>query len=228
MVELKKNPSKDLRKQSHLFHNIGLVLSLLICIYAFEYKVYNVVSEVKINSSNEQFDELIDIPQTVQPPPPKPAIQNPEIIEVPDEKEIIEDIEIDLDIEMTENDVIEEVILTIPEPEEEKVEEIFTIVEEQPTPIDGYSGFYKWVGKNLNYPSQARRMGIEGRVFLQFVVEKDGSLTDIKVIKGIGGGCDEEAKRIVSEYPGKWKPGKQRGRAVRVRFSWALKFALAQ
>jgi protein TonB len=85
--------------------------------------------------------------------------------------------------------------------------------------------FYKYVSKNIEYPKQARRMGIEGKVFVQFVVDKDGSLSDVKVIKGIGAGCDEEAIRVLKESP-KWTPGKQRGRPVRVRMSLPIFFKI--
>jgi protein TonB len=85
--------------------------------------------------------------------------------------------------------------------------------------------FLKYVSKNLKYPAQARRMGVEGKVFVQFVVEKDGSITDIKVVKGIGAGCDEEAVRVLENAP-KWKPGKQRGRPVKQRIVLPIVFKL--
>ena len=87
------------------------------------------------------------------------------------------------------------------------------------------SAFYKYVATTLRYPAQARRMGIEGKVFVQFVVDKDGSLTDVQAIKGIGAGCDEEAVRVISKAK-KWKPGKQRGRAVKVRMILPITFKL--
>jgi protein TonB len=166
----------------------------------------------------------MDIPQTQQPPPPPPKKVQPEIIEVPDEEEIEEEIEIDLDVEMTEETVIEEVVFE-EAPEEEVVDEIFTIVEDQPTPNGGMSAFYQFVQKKLKYPAQARRMGIEGKVFVQFVVDKDGSLTEVQAVKGIGAGCDEEAERVIKSAP-KWNPGKQRGRAVKVRMILPITFKL--
>ena len=98
-------------------------------------------------------------------------------------EEIEEEIEIEIDVEITEETVIEEIVLR--KLEEEEVDEIFTIVEDQPTP-GGMAAFYKYVGTTLRY-IQARRMGIEGKVFVQFVVDKDGTLTDVQAIKGIGG-----------------------------------------
>ena len=110
------------------------------------------------------------------------------------------------------------------EPEEE-VEEIFTIVEDQPEFPGGIGAFYKYVATNLRYPAQARRMGIAGKVFVQFVVEKDGRLTDVQILKGIGAGCDEEALRVIKKSKA-WKPGRQRGRPVKVRMIIPINFRL--
>jgi len=224
MVESKKNPKADLTRTTGLFLNVGLVVSLLIVIFAFEKKVYDDGSLVNLNAQAEDFEDLMDIPQTQQPPPPPPKKVQPEIIEVPDEEEIEEEIEIDLDVEMTEETVIEEVVFE-EAPEEEEVDEIFTIVEDQPTPEGGMSAFYQFISKKLKYPAQARRMGIEGKVFVQFVVDKDGSLTEVQAVKGIGAGCDEEAERVIKSAP-KWKPGKQRGRSVKVRMILPITFKL--
>ena len=104
-------------------------------------------------------------------------------------------------------------------------DEIYTIVEHQPAPIGGMELFYNYVKKNLKYPTQARRMGIEGKVFVQFVVDKDGSLSDITVIKGIGAGCDMEAKKVI-QNAGKWMPGRQNGAPVKVRMVIPITFNL--
>lgn len=224
MVEIKKNPKVDLQKKSGLFLSIGLVLSLLFVITAFEWKFYDDASMVDLNAPTEEFEDLMDIPQTEQPPPPPPKVQQPEIIEVPDEEEIEEEIEVDLDVEITEETVIEDVVFE-EAPEEEEAEEIFTIVEDQPTPVGGMAAFYKYVSDNLKYPAQARRMGIEGKVFVQFVVDKDGTLTEVQAVKGIGAGCDEEAVKVIQNAP-KWTAGKQRGRPVKVRMILPITFKL--
>ena len=152
-------------------------------------------------------------------------MQLPQIIEIPDEEEIEEEIEVDLDVEITEETVIEDIVFE-EAPEEEVADEIFDIVEDQPAPPGGMGAFYKFIGSSMKYPNQARRMGIEGRVFVQFVVDKDGQLTDIKAVKGIGAGCDEEAVRVLKSAP-KWKPGKQRGRPVKVRMILPITFKLS-
>lgn len=223
-MELKKNPKADLATFRGLFLNIGIVLSLTFVITAFEWNFEGDGNLVDLGQVNDDFDEMLDIPPTEQPPPPPPKIQQPEIIEVPDEEEIEEEIEVDLDIEMTEETVIEQIIIA-EAPEEEIADEIFTIVEDQPYFVGGQAMFRQFILKNLVYPTQARRFGIEGKVFVQFVVERDGSLTDIKVLKGIGAGCDREAVRVLAKSP-KWHPGKQRGNPVRVRAIIPLNFTL--
>lgn len=223
-MELKKTPEADLTKKSGLFLNIGLVVSILICITAFEWRTYDDGSLVDLGSLSDDFEDILDVPQTEQPPPPPPIIQLPEIIEVPDEEEIEQEIEVNLDIDVNEDKVVEAIIFS-DAPAEEEAEEIFTVVEDQPTPEGGMAAFYQYVSKNMKYPAQARRMGIEGKVFVQFVVDKDGSITEVEAIKGIGAGCDEEAVRVIQEAP-KWKPGKQRGRAVKVRMILPITFKL--
>lgn len=224
MIE-KKNPEADLSKKSGMFLSIGLVISLSLAIMAFEWKFYDEGSLVDLGQVDDNFEDMMDIPPTQQPPPPPPVIQQPEIVEVPDEEEIEQEIEVNLDIEITETTVIEDIIFE-EAPEEEKADEIFTIVEDQPSfQGGGNAAFLKWVGKNLKYPSQAQRMGIEGKVYVQFVIEKDGSVTDVQAIKGIGGGADEEAVRVIKSAP-KWSPGMQRGRPVRVRMILPISFQL--
>jgi len=224
-MEPKKNPKADLDRKTGMFFNIGLAISLAIVLTAFEWRSYDDGNLVDLGQLDDDFEDIMEIPPTEQPPPPPPKIQLPQIIEIPDEEEIEEEIEVDLDVEITEETVIEDIVFE-EAPEEEVADEIFDIVEDQPTPPGGMSAFYKFVGKSMKYPNQARRMGIEGRVFVQFVVDKDGTLTEIKAVKGIGAGCDEEAVRVLKSAP-KWKPGKQRGRPVKVRMILPITFKLS-
>ena len=226
LIQLKISKVKKNRSVSHLISSISLFLSFLFVIGMFEWKIKDNGSSVDIEVKSQDFDDLLEIPQTVQIQKPPVKVQAPAIIEVNDE-EIIEEIEINLDIEMTEDTRIEAVIMEqvkVAMPEE-KVDEIFTNVEVKPAPVGGIKAFYDYVGGNLQYPYKAKNMGIEGRVFVGFVVEKDGSLTDIKVAKGIGGGCDEEAVRVIRGAP-KWKPGKQLGQSVKVRMILSITFRL--
>ncbi len=223
-IFVKKYKSSNLSHYTKLFINVGLVMSLGLAIFAFEHKTHDDNSQVNLQKNMDDFEDLMEIPPTEQLPPPPPPVQQPEIIEVPDEEEIEEEIEVDLDVEITEETVIEEVVFE-EAPEEEEVDEIFTIVEDQPTPNGGMAAFYEYVGKNMKYPNQARRMNIEGKVFVQFVIGKDGSISEVQAVKGIGAGCDEEAVRVIKNSP-KWKPGKQRGRPVKVRMILPITFKL--
>jgi len=226
IINLKVEKDKKSKSVKLLVSSISLCLSLLFVIWAFEMKFTDSKATVEINGPQSQFEDLVDIPQTQQVQKPPVQVQAPQIIEVDDE-EIIEEIEVDLDIEMTEDTRIEEVVVAneTEEMPEEEADEIFTIVEEQPSPVGGIKAFYDYVARNLKYPPKAARTGVEGRVFVEFIVEKNGSLTDIKVVKGIGGGCDEEAIRVISDAP-RWNPGRQRGNPVRVRMIMPISFRL--
>ena len=224
-MEPKKNPKIDLGRKSGMYFNLGLTISLAAVLVAFEWRTYDDTGIVDLGQVQDDFEDIMEIPPTEQPPPPPPKVQLPEIIEVPDEEEIEEEIEVELDVEVTEETVVEDIIFE-EAPEEEDVDEVFTIVEDQPEFPGGMAAFYAFVSKNMNYPKQARRMGIEGRVFVQFVVDKDGSVTEVKAVKGIGAGCDEEAARVLAMSP-KFKPGKQRGRAVKVRMVLPIIFRLS-
>lgn len=222
MVENKKNPKVDLRKKTGFLFSIGLVVSLALVIMAFEWEFTDYGSIVNLSINSDPFVEVLEIPPTIHKPPHPPIIQHPKIIVVPDKIEIEKVAKATFDIDMKEK-TSEPPVFGPPAPE--TVEIIFTIVEEKPEPNGGFSAFYKYVQKNLKYPGQARRMNIEGKVFVQFIIDKDGSITKVKAIKGIGAGCDEEAVRVISGAP-KWNPGKQRGRPVKVRMTLPITFKL--
>jgi len=104
---------------------------------------------------------------------------------------------------------------------------IFTFVEQSAEFVGGLEGFYKWLQKNLRYPAAARRMGLEGKVFVKFVIEPTGVISGVEVVKGFNGECDKEAVRVISIMP-KWKPGRQSGRAVRQSYQLPIAFKLAE
>lgn len=224
-MEPKKTEKADLTNKSWLFFNIGLVVTLLVVVMAFEYSVRDNTDIVDLSQNNNLMDEIMEVPPTEQPPPPPPKIQQPQIIEVPDEEEIKEEIKIEIDVEVTTDTKVEEITIAPVIEEKEDVDQIFLVVEESATPKGGMSAFYKYVGDKMKYPAQARRMGIEGRVFVEFVINRDGSITDVRAIKGIGAGCDEEAVRVVESAPA-WNPGKQRGKPVRQRYVVPIIFKL--
>ena len=223
-MEAKKTPEADLTKRSGMFLNLGLLVSVGLVLFAFEYKSFDDRDLKDLGQVSDDFEELLDIPITEQPPPPPPPIEQPVIQEIPDEVEIEEKIEVNFDVDVQEETVIKEVVIS-DAPVEEKADEIFDVVENAPNPPGGMEGWNQYLSKNLKYPTQARRMGIEGTVYVVFVVNTDGTIQDVDVLRGIGGGCDEEAMRVVKAAP-KWEPGKQRGRPVRVRMRLPIRFKL--
>jgi protein TonB len=224
-MEPKKTEKADLTNKSWLFFNIGLVVTLLIVVMAFEYRSYDNADLKNMAKNTNVVEEILEIPPTEQPPPPPPKIQQPQIIEVPDEEEIKEEIKVEFDVEVTEDTKVEDIVVAPVVEEKEDVDQIFLVVEETATPKGGMGAFYEFVRSKLKYPAQARRMGIEGKVFVEFVINRDGSIQDVRAIKGIGAGCDEEAVRVVQSAP-PWNPGKQRGKAVRQRYVVPITFKL--
>ena len=224
-MEPKKTEKANLENKSFMFFSLGLIVALLLSIMAFTYRVYDDTTAKDLSKNSANNEEILEVPPTQQLPPPPPKIQQPQIIEVPDEKKIEEEIEINMDTEVTEQTKVEEVKIVPQEEEKEDPDQIFLVVEETAAPTGGMPAFYEYVAKKLKYPAQARRMGIEGKVFVEFVIERDGSITDVKAIKGIGAGCDEEAVRVLQSAP-KWKPGKQRGKPVRQRMVLPIAFKL--
>ncbi len=228
-MEAKKTGSAVLSTKSNLFRSIGLLTSMVIVVTAFQWKSYEEPTVELQRKNTNTFEEVLDIPATNLPPPPPPQVLQPQVVEVPNEEEIKIDIKMNLDVEVTDYTKIEQIVIQPLAPvveEEEETERIFTFVQESASPKGGMAAFYTFVKENIKYPAQARRMGIQGRVFVEFVIAKDGSLTDVRSVKGIGAGCDEEAIRIVQSAPA-WNPGKQRGRPVRQRYTLPIIFMMA-
>lgn len=222
-MEVKKNPEVDVNKKSSMYFMIGAVVALSVLLLSFEWKTYDAtVQELGKLVLDLEEEEIIPITQQELPPPPPPPPPATIIEIVEDDEEIEEELEIE-DTEVDEDEVIE--IVAVEEEEEVAEEEIFTIVETNPSFPGGDAKMYEYLGKNMNYPPIAQDNNIQGRVYVSFVVEKNGKITDVRVLRGIGGGCDEEAIRVVKSMPS-WSPGKQRGKAVRVRFNLPIVFKL--
>jgi periplasmic protein TonB len=226
-MEAKKSPSADLTKKVGMFTNLGLAVAVGLTLAAFEYKSFDNSGLKNLGDVTDNFEELLDIPITEQPPPPPPPppMEQPIIEEIPDEVKIEEKIDVNFDVDVKETTVIKEVVIS-EAPVVEKADQIFDVVETKPNPPGGMAGWNQYLSKNLKYPTQARRMGIEGTVIVVFVINTDGSIQDVEVLRGIGGGCDEEAVKVVQEAP-KWEPGKQRGRPVRTRMRLPIRFKLS-
>lgn len=228
-MEAKKTFAADLENKKVFFFSISLAVTLSLVVTAFEWKTPERREIELVNVSSGQVETTIEVPPTEIPPPPPPKVlESPEIIEVPNDEEIKEEISIKFDVEMTQATRISEyTIFDAPVEIEPEVDEneIFVVVEQSASPKGGVTAFYKDISERIIYPASARRMNIEGKVFVEFVVNKDGTITDVKVVKGIGAGCDEEAIRVVSESPA-WNPAKQRGRAVKQRMVLPITFKL--
>lgn len=223
-MEIKKNPELELSKYRWLFFNLGLTISIGLLLVVFEWKTVDEHSTVSLIDDFGYYEEIIDIPLTNQSTPPPPKISQPKIIEIPNEEEIDEAIEIDLDIEITEERSIEELVIE-DAPMEEVTEEVFSIVEEMPSFPGGNTEFYKYLTQNLRYPRKALKANVEGKVVVRFIIAEDGGISNVEVFKGIGYDCDEEAVRVLKSSPN-WIPGKQRGRNVKVSIMVPLTFEI--
>ncbi len=221
----KKTPAADLNRKWPLFFLAGLTTSLLLAVVAFEWSFQSTDTSNAKRLSATNSDELLEVPPTEQPPPPPPQkVQPAQLIEVPDEEKIAEEVVITFDQE-TAAEFIPETAQVEVHQEEEETDQIFLVVESEAEFKGGRTALVKFVSENLKYPAKARRMAIEGKVFLAAVIEKDGSISNVQVLKGIGAGCDEEAVRVVSMLPN-WIPARQRGRPVRSRITVPIVFAL--
>ncbi|MGN0034058.1 MAG: energy transducer TonB [Candidatus Limimorpha sp.] len=226
-MEIKKSPKADLESKKLTFTLIGLVISLLIVWRVFEYKSYDKQTVDMFERQVEVIEEeMVEITKQEQPKPqvqaPKPQVTQIQVVE--DDVEV-EDIE--LNAEVDQNEIIEEYVYDAPQIEEEEIveAEIFKVVEQMPEFPGGTAKLLEYIAKNIKYPIMARESDIQGKVFVNFVVEPDGSISHVSVLRGIGGGCDEEAVRVVESMP-KWNPGKQRGAPVRVQYMVPIVFKL--
>lgn len=226
-LEIKKTEHADLDKKEVFFFSISLFITLVMVLGAFEYKQYDKPVMELVSRNTNTFEEMLDVPATEIPPTPEVIVQQPQLVEVPDEQEIEEEVKFVFDVEVTEDTKIQAVeVIEAPKIVEEETEQIFTIVEVSAEPKDGLAAFYQSMAEQIKYPAQARRMRVEGKVFVEFVIGKDGKITEVKAVKGIGAGCDEEAVRIIQNSP-PWNPGRQRGKPVRQRMVLPIIFKLA-
>ena len=227
-MEVKKSPKADLegKKTSNLL--IGAILTLSVLFIGFEWSERDKKVTTDTGLQEVVFEEEI-IPITEQeqpkqaPPPP----------EAPKVEEVLEIVENDADVQEStiqasdDTQQAVEVKYTPVEVEEEEVEEqqIFQVVEEMPEFPGGMGECMKFLGKNIKYPTISQENGVQGRVIVQFVVNRDGSIVDPVVVRGVDPYLDKEALRVISMMP-KWKPGKQRGKAVRVKYTVPVMFRL--
>lgn len=227
-MEVKKLPKADLENKRNMFLLLGLVIALGLILAAFEYKTSPKKAESLGQVEMQEIEEEI-IPitreQQVQPPPPPP----PAVVEVlnivDDEVEIEDELQIE-DTEVTEDMIIDVAPVVQAAKEEEADEaEVFFIVEDMPEFPGGELALRQFIANSIKYPVIAQENGIQGRVYVTFVVDADGSVSEPRIARGVDPSLDKEALRVVSMLP-KWKPGKQRGKPVRVSYTVPINFQL--
>ena len=212
-----------------MFVEVGLVLALLVTLGAFEWKTKEKQESVFAQENTELIEEEI-IPITQDTPPPPP--ETPKIPILSDQIDIVDDnIKVDDNILNLEDDsnLGVEIMDYVEEVQEEVVEEEaipFALVEEKPKFQGGdANNFSKWVASHLEYPEIAKENGVSGRVMVQFTVNPNGTVSDVKVLRGVDPSLDKEAVRVIQSSP-KWTPGKQRDRAVKVTYQFPVIFQL--
>jgi protein TonB len=219
----KKNPSVDLQKKRPTLLLLGTFAALGISLMAFEWKTFLPEPELDpfaIPVGLEDEPAQISFHTPPPPPPPKPKVEINLVLTEEEPDEPVDLTFLDVDVEEETLIDIEEDIEIIDEPDAP-----YIIVDLMPEFPGGNNALFSYLGRETEYPSLARDSGIEGVVYVTFVVETDGSIDGVKVLRGIGGGCDEEAVRVVSSMP-TWAPGEQNGRKVRVQYNLPYRFTL--
>ena len=228
-----------LRKKYRKYVTVAMIITLILLIGAIAYPVIaSYISKKRmINEEKSVETEILNAPKEDLPPPPPPPpppeamaekvkFTVPKVVEDTVETGLVtqDDLSTKVNTEAPAEEIkVEEVKEQVIQQEAPK--EIFTVVEEQPGYPGGDEARIKYLQDNIKYPDEAKELGVQGKVFVTFVVEVDGSITDVRVLRGIGAGCDEEAIRVVRNMP-RWVPGKQRGVPVRVQFNLPIKFTL--
>lgn len=229
-MEAKKTENASLENKRLLFFEAGAVAALITVLCAFTYSTTS-VRITQMDNSAVIVTEEDQIPATMEEPPAPPEVpQMPtisEIIEIVENDEIIETSFQNIDDIKDFSVAIKDYIPEVPDEENLEDEAIpFTFVEIKPS-FQGSdaNAFSKWVNSHLNYPEIAKENGVQGRVTLQFTVGTDGSVSDVRVLRGVDSALDKEAVRVVSSSP-KWQPGRQRDRAVKVTYTFPVIFQL--
>ena len=229
-MEIKKSQKANLENKKTLFREIGLIAALALVLLVFEWSTTDKeVSSLAANTTVITDEEQAPITQETPPPPPE-QIKEPVMTE---ELQIVEnDVKVETDFISTDDSdqkiEIKPYVEAKPVEEEVEVEEEipFAIVEDKPM-FQGKDAneFTKWVYNNIEYPEIAKENGIQGRVTVQFTIDKDGSVKDVKVLRGVDSSLDKEAVRVIQKSP-KWSPGKQRNKPVKVKYTFPIIFQL--
>ncbi len=229
-MEIKKSPKADLEGGKTMSVLMGLVIALAVMFVSLEWGTYDIkiatASEGVADIIAEEEIEITRPENTPPPPPPPPVVAAPEVLNV------VED-----DVKLDQKEIISSedtqkaaqtqtyVAPTVVEEEEESAQQIFTVVEKMPSFPGGDTELFKFLSKSIKYPVIAQENGIQGRVICTFVVNRDGTIVDAEVVRGVDASLDREALRVINSMP-KWTPGEQRGKPVRVKYTLPVQFRL--
>jgi protein TonB len=228
-MKLKKSKKADLEEKKNLFFLLGLVVSLGITLLAFEWtsKPSRASSLGTMESINVE-EEIIPITreQEIKPPPPPPPPKVVEVLNIVEDDVEIED-ELELEDSEADNETVIDVqpILATQEEEEVAEDKIFIVVEDPAEFPGGDRGLYNYINKNVKYPIIAQENGIQGKVYVKFVVNESGKVGGAEILRPVDQSLDKEALRVISSLPN-FRPGRQRGRAVKVFYNAVINFQL--
>ncbi len=227
-MEAKKSDKANLENKKPMFLQFGIIVALIVSLLAFEWTTGE-RSDSAFDGMSEEAIEEEQIPVTEETPPeqaPPPEVTVTDLFEIVEDDVVVKS-DVAFDDDETSEDKVVEIYAPVISMEEEKTEdEIFVIVEDMPTFKGGdINKFRDWVQKRVRYPELASENGIQGRVFITFVVETNGTVSGVTVTRSVDQLLDEAAKEAVAASP-KWEPGMQRGRPVRVRYSIPIIFQL--
>lgn len=227
-MDIKKSSKATLEDKKIIYLLMGFVLVLSLIYIAFEWtnKEVTIYEDASAAIVEEEEIEIIQTAQETPPPPPPKVPEVIEILNVVDDNVETTDIEID-----TEDDKDREVVISAPVSStgsgvvEEEENVVFQVVETMPSFPGGDAALFKFLSDNVKYPVIAQENGIQGRVICQFVVNRDGTIVDVVVVRPVDPSLDKEAIRVIKSMP-RWTPGRQRGKAVRVKYTLPVNFRL--
>ncbi len=225
-MDVKKSPKASLEDKKMLFVMMGLVMVLSLLYIGFEWtdKEITVYAATDTSLLAEEEIEVVQTAQELPPPPPPPAPEIVEILNVVEDNVEVASVEINTEDNKDKVVAISAPVTSAPiEEEEDNV--IFQVVEKMPSFPGGDSQLFKFLNENVKYPVIAQENGVQGRVICQFVVNRDGSIVDVEVVRSVDASLDKEAIRVIKSMP-KWSPGQQRGKPVRVKYTLPVNFKL--
>lgn len=225
-MDVKKSPKASLEDKKMLFVMMGLVMVLSLLYIGFEWTDREVTVYAATDTSllAEEEIEVVQTAQELPPPPPPPAPEIVEILNVVEDNVEVASVDINTEDSKDKVVVVSAPVTSAPI-EEEEDQVIFQVVEKMPSFPGGDSQLFKFLNDNVKYPVIAQENGVQGRVICQFVVNRDGSIVDVEVVRSVDASLDKEAIRVIKSMP-KWSPGQQRGKPVRVKYTLPVNFKL--